>query len=111
MEESNSSMKKDKSPKRKLQIWPHSNSSRSTEDRKVRQKKAKKVRKVREYSTSSEEEGADNDTACIYCNELFSNSKSEEGWVKCYKCNEWGHEQCAGIDNDDDAPYKCDFCT
>ena len=48
-EELKSSMKKDKSPKRKLQIWPHSNSSRPTEDRKVGQKKAKKVRKVREY--------------------------------------------------------------
>ncbi|XP_049816559.1 uncharacterized protein LOC126263509 [Schistocerca nitens] len=93
---------------------PNSNSSRATEVRNVGQKKAKKVGKVQEYSTSPEEEGEDHNTACIYCNELFSNSKSEEGWVKCYKCSEWAHEQCTGInddDDDDDEPYKCDFCT
>ncbi|XP_069681190.1 uncharacterized protein [Periplaneta americana] len=109
-EELISSMKNGKTAKRKLQMEPNATKSTATKNGRGK-KKAKKAVIVEDYNTSSEEEGEEDNAACIYCNELFSNSKSEEGWVKCHKCSEWAHEQCAGIDDEDDERYTCDFCT
>lgn len=39
----------------------------------------------------------DEDCACLYCNELFSRSKSHEGWLRCQKCHMWAHAECAGL--------------
>ncbi|KAJ4430288.1 hypothetical protein ANN_22500 [Periplaneta americana] len=103
-------MKNGKTAKRKLQMEPNATKSTATKNGRGK-KKAKKAVIVEDYNTSSEEEGEEDNAACIYCNELFSNSKSEEGWVKCHKCSEWAHEQCAGIDDEDDERYTCDFCT
>ncbi|KAJ8882171.1 hypothetical protein PR048_018659 [Dryococelus australis] len=64
----------------------------------ARQKKTKISTTQDESDTSDEEE---TNAGCIFCNDLYSNSKSEEGWIKCVVCDEWAHEQCAGIDIDD----------
>lgn len=65
-------------------------------------------KKIENESNSSEEE--DMDEACLYCNDLFSNSKSKEGWIKCASCGKWSHDACAGCDEDDDS-FICDFCS
>ncbi|KAL4720341.1 hypothetical protein ACJJTC_010033 [Scirpophaga incertulas] len=39
----------------------------------------------------------EDDPACIYCNELFSQSRPKEHWVKCQLCSNWCHTLCAGI--------------
>lgn len=49
------------------------------------------------------------DVPCMFCNEMFSDSRDKEMWVRCCKCLKWGHEDCAGVD-DDDLQYTCDFC-
>lgn len=65
-------------------------------------------KRIKEDSDSSEED--DLDEACIYCNDLFSNSKSEEGWIKCLNCKKWSHEACSSWDENDDF-FICDFCS
>ncbi|XP_072389671.1 uncharacterized protein [Diabrotica undecimpunctata] len=37
------------------------------------------------------------DCACIYCNDTFSRSKSNEGWLRCQICQNWSHSECAGL--------------
>lgn len=69
-------------------------------------KKEKKERKKRDSSSEEEE---DNDESCIYCTELYSKSKTDDGWVMCQDCRRWAHEACAGVENDYEA-YSCDFC-
>ncbi|KAB0790630.1 hypothetical protein PPYR_14932 [Photinus pyralis] len=86
-------------------------SSTSTHKTCKKQVALKPAPKVDESGSSSSSEGEeDGETTCLYCNELFSNSKSEEGWIKCQKCNLWAHEQCAGIEPNDADVYECDFC-
>lgn len=46
------------------------------------------------YANEDEE---NDDPACIYCNELFSQSRPKEHWVKCQLCSNWCHTLCAGI--------------
>ena len=75
---------------------------------KTKKIRSNKTRRNEEDTESSEDE---DNAPCIFCKELFSNSKSAEGWIKCIKCNGWAHEECAGVDDDDDdGMYKCDFC-
>lgn len=50
------------------------------------------------------------DSACIYCNDLFSNSKNKEGWIQCGVCHGWAHESCSGAE-EEDSYFTCDFCT
>lgn len=59
-------------------------------------------------------QGADDmdesDSACLYCNELYSKSKPGEHWVRCQLCKGWCHTLCAGV-----APrtreFICELCT
>ncbi|XP_050518182.1 uncharacterized protein LOC126892621 [Diabrotica virgifera virgifera] len=39
----------------------------------------------------------DDDCACLYCNELYSLSKCQEGWLRCQMCKMWAHAECAGL--------------
>lgn len=39
------------------------------------------------------EDDDEDDAACIYCNELYSFSKSGEGWIRCQRCKKWAHTQ------------------
>lgn len=45
------------------------------------------------YSVSDTEE----DCPCLYCNDLFSRSKSKEAWLQCQLCQKWAHADCAGV--------------
>lgn len=63
-----------------------------------------------EFTGEMFENNKDNDDAfCIYCAEPFSRSKAREVWLKCVKCNEWTHAECAGVSPKTKC-YICDMC-
>lgn len=65
----------------------------------------------RRQSTSSSSSAVSNedDAACLYCNDLYS--ESTEGWVQCRKCRRWAHCSCAGEEEEDDEVYHiCTLC-
>ncbi|KAG5888133.1 hypothetical protein JTB14_020577 [Gonioctena quinquepunctata] len=75
-----------------------SSSSEETSVREERQKYTKgknnkNRRKSSESNDSSTGDGSEEAT-CIFCSELYPNSKAEEGWIRCQHC-EWVHEACA----------------
>lgn len=62
-------------------------------------------------SSSSEEEpdcSDSNDSECIVCGKLWSQSKRGDDWVQCMICKGWAHEKCAGFPR---KQYKCMNCT
>ncbi|CAH2094366.1 unnamed protein product [Euphydryas editha] len=68
-----------------------------------------KTTKRRKVSSSGDESEKENDTPCMYCEEVYS--VSIEGWISCSLCGRWAHNSCAGIDDDDDeATHVCEFC-
>ncbi|KAF9794871.1 hypothetical protein SFRURICE_005106 [Spodoptera frugiperda] len=45
---------------------------------------------------STDEEDSDNDDAeCPVCHKCFSEDKKGEKWIRCTKCFQWIHEDCA----------------
>ena len=58
------------------------------------------------FSASDEE---NEDVACIYCNDIFSRSRSREIWLRCYGCNQWCHAECAGV-NKKTKNFVCELC-
>ncbi|XP_030767040.1 uncharacterized protein LOC115890832 [Sitophilus oryzae] len=51
----------------------------------------------------------DDDAACIYCNSLFSASRSREKWIRCQQCLKWCHSACAGVNNNIKT-FTCELC-
>ena len=49
-------------------------------------------------NTSTNKNDFVSDTACLFCEELYSQSYSKEPWICCQKCNSWCHCLCAGVD-------------
>lgn len=49
------------------------------------------------------------DAACIFCNELFSRSRTRETWLRCQVCNKWAHAECAGVSKSSKR-FICDIC-
>lgn len=49
------------------------------------------------------------DAACLYCNELYSNSKRKDFWIRCQMCSAWCHTDCAGVDKRIKL-FTCDLC-
>lgn len=43
----------------------------------------------------------DSDASCLYCNELYSQSRAREKWIRCQICRSWCHNECA------DVSYRC----
>ncbi|KAB0801102.1 hypothetical protein PPYR_05456 [Photinus pyralis] len=54
-------------------------------------------------------EDAENDVSCIYCNDLYSRSRSNELWVQCQECRQWCHAECAGAEKKFKT-FICDIC-
>lgn len=73
------------------------------------QKIIKKKQINREPMTSDEEDSEGNDEACLFCNGLYAESKSKEGWIQCLQCKRWAHEACSNADEEDQS-FICDFC-
>ncbi|KAL1448578.1 hypothetical protein WDU94_012303 [Cyamophila willieti] len=46
---------------------------------------------------------------CLYCNEMYSKSKAREGWIRCSECHKWAHDECAGVEDEDD-DFQCEIC-
>ncbi|CAH2094367.1 unnamed protein product [Euphydryas editha] len=102
------------SPKQLFPLPLTKKSSRKTTT-KAQNKKFKKnsrsakTTKRRKVSSSGDESEKENDTPCMYCEEVYS--VSIEGWISCSLCGRWAHNSCAGIDDDDDeATHVCEFC-
>lgn len=70
-------------------------------------KNEKKIKKNQDPLSSDEEENSDD--ACIFCNELYIDSKHKEGWIQCSSCRGWAHEACSSVD-ESDVNFICDFC-
>jgi hypothetical protein len=47
------------------------------------------------------------DVICTYCKVKFSEDVQGEIWVQCVMCEDWCHEECAGVDQDE---FICDYC-
>lgn len=50
------------------------------------------------------------DSPCIYCNELYSWSLSRELWFQCHACKKWAHAECAGADRKTKM-FTCEICS
>ena len=88
---------------------------------KVRRKSARKLKKVDRNLFLEEDndpelsdfhaDDNDDEQPCIYCNEIFRNSRPNEKWIQCMipDCRKWAHIECAGVDyfvKD----FVCDLC-
>jgi len=49
------------------------------------------------------------DEKCLYCDEPYSTSV--DGWIQCVQCKKWAHCPCAGIEEDYETMFKCEFCS
>lgn len=69
----------------------------------------------RDKSETEEEEDpfcvsdTEDDCACLYCNDLFSRSRSKEKWFQCQLCQKWTHADCAGL-SARAKMYICELC-
>lgn len=54
-------------------------------------------------------EDDEDDVGCLYCNDLYSRSKSKEAWISCQKCRSWCHCECAGVDKRV-KKFVCELC-
>jgi hypothetical protein len=79
------------------------------EKRKNKKKSQNKASVCQGWMSSSSEDEAETDEACIYCNALHLYSKSGEGWIQCSSCQGWAHEACTRAEEEDDT-FLCDFC-
>lgn len=59
-----------------------------------------------QYIITDDEDSAEEE--CMYCTEPYKNDKNGEKWIRCMKCERWGHEICAGVD--DYKSFTCEFC-
>ena len=76
-------------------------------NKKTGKNKLKRHKKEYEMEADSSEQ-EDDDSSCIYCGYLCS--ESTEGWVICRVCHGWAHNSCAGVDEDDNEAHTCERC-
>ncbi|KAB0800181.1 hypothetical protein PPYR_05921 [Photinus pyralis] len=90
-------------------------STESQPKRKVLDRNAKTEKRVFGDSDSEDEKDPfsdaddDDDAACIYCNSLFSASRSREKWIQCQKCLRWCHSACADVKHNTKM-FSCELC-
>jgi len=74
---------------------------------KKRKQKIKKPTKVINNKVSSDDSDEE-ETYCLICADLYSNSKQGETWIQCKKCKLWAHEDCTN--QMFTAHYTCENC-
>ncbi|CAI6371189.1 unnamed protein product [Macrosiphum euphorbiae] len=47
--------------------------------------------------SESDDDSDEEEVACLYCNDLYKHSKSNETWIRCNFCKKWAHTACANI--------------
>nr|XP_023015844.1 uncharacterized protein LOC111505297 [Leptinotarsa decemlineata] len=71
-------------------------------------KKTKQIKipnKVNRASSMSDRSQQHN-AKCLYCDSLFSDDTQGEQWVQYSSCEQWAHEECAGVDS---VHFLCEF--
>jgi hypothetical protein len=68
-------------------------------------KKNSRTRKNLSKKTKTNED----DDKCLYCDEPYSTSV--DGWIQCGQCKKWAHCLCAGIEEDFETMFNCEFCS
>jgi hypothetical protein len=72
---------------------------------KIVQKNAKTKKNTKKTIEQDNDETSDesneSDAACLYCTEKYVNSSKGEGWIRCTKCLQWAHDECAGVEENE----------
>ncbi|KAK6182567.1 hypothetical protein SNE40_010221 [Patella caerulea] len=72
----------------------------------VKQKKATRpISRESKCSKTSLDDTENNE--CLYCTERYG-MNDFDGWIQCMKCQNWAHDECAGVDDSDDT-FICEF--
>ena len=89
---------------------------KTTKEREKLSRKAKRkilVEEETDYVSDNEKvEDIDDDeadVACLYCNDIFSRSKTREMWISCQSCGSWCHSECAGVEKRI-KQFICELC-
>ncbi|CAK8692264.1 unnamed protein product [Clavelina lepadiformis] len=85
------------------------NSSKISSSKKRSMKKAKVSRSSMQQKDTVDENDNNVDAECFYCNELYSKSSENDGWIQCSKCMRWAREACSGC-NEEDENFICELC-
>ncbi|CAK8692599.1 unnamed protein product [Clavelina lepadiformis] len=85
------------------------NSSKTSSSKKRSMKKAKVSRSSMQQKDTVDESDNNVDAECFYCNEIYSKSFENDGWIQCSKCMRWVHEACSGCNEEDDN-FICELC-
>lgn len=72
-------------------------------------KKKLKISEDEDEPQCEDVEDDDDDAACIYCNDLYSNSRDKEPWIRCQKCSNWCHCHCADVKKSKKM-FVCELC-
>ena len=99
------------SAKVKARVKPNTASSRKRAVGGTNQDKHKRKRNQTaepKATTSTNDPDDENDTECLYCGELFSDTP-DDGSIRCNSCHRWAHNACAGTD-ESTFSFDCDYC-
>lgn len=112
-------IKKAKAEKQKAAELKKAQRKEKSQQKKQNQKnqnKKRTKRKAKSPANNSEVQAKrpnqtnnDEDAQCLYCGEMWSNTK-QDSMIQCTRCQEWAHNKCAGIGEDED-DFNCDLCT
>ncbi|KAG1682314.1 putative aldolase class 2 protein [Nymphon striatum] len=71
---------------------------KSNKPKKTAMNGSKKNTKPPKRKTKPAESSNDEDYYCLFCLELYSNSRPRETWIKCVECSGWVHSDCTNVD-------------
>ena len=98
-------VKKSKSEKPPLENKKGKNSGNSATRKSGKCETGQKKKAVASKDTSKI-----NDASCLYCCELYSESRPGEKWIQCQgSCAKWSHNSCAGLTNRQKC-FVCEIC-
>lgn len=50
------------------------------------------------------------DDMCVYCSEIYGNTRRSDAWVQCLQCKNWAHEGCTGWEPEELDEFHCYRC-